>query len=437
MHFELGVYWMKKAAERGYSGFGLFAKLGVIYLFGGEGVNPDEKEALLWIDKAMTVNSEVYQHIGKSYYRGNFERFVPGLKAKVNYEKALQFLLKAIEKNPEDHSSHIAIVNIYFRGGHGVERDYKKALLYVEMIPPDGRLSVIPLMVMIYGRGGDGVIKDLDKAFELCTKSLFKLSLQEGQLHQFSIYPPDYEKALRCYEACLNSWEREATVRIGMMYLKGLGVKKNLTTACSYFSESSSPYWEGFVLSSGISGIDIDYKSIFKLYGGVSSDDEYFGQAMNAIGKLYQDGLGVEQSYTKAKEHFILGIENGCSEAYNSMGDMYKHGFGVEIDYHKAFELYAKAAEEPFDNGGQFNLGMMYIEGKGTEVDYRRASYWFERAHTFGNEQANSSFITLTKILASHCIHPPIQYSPGRLQFFHVEHNQQQNIANASEQGNR
>lgn len=430
IELEMGVYWLKKAVEGGCNDFHLLVGLGSFYLIGGEGVDADEKEAQLWINKAMSIDNSAYCYIGFRYFWGNFSDEIPYLKIKPNYEKASKFLVKSLEENSsDDYPCLETLAKIYYSGGYGVERDYKTALYYAEKIPLAYKGESIRIMISIYGQGGDGVIKDLDKAFELCTKHLWDLSLEEGLLYQFHMYPPNYQRALKNYETAIER-SLAASPRIGMMYFKGLGVKKNLATACSFFSRSRSPFWKGFAMSCGVSVIDIDYKCIFKLYSEVSSDDEYYGQAMNAIGKLYQDGLGVEQNYEKAKEYFNLAVKRGCSEAFNSMGDMYKYGYGVEIDYYKAFELYTNAAEEAFDTGGQFNLGMMYIEGKGTEVNYERALYWFERAHTFGNEQVNSSFIALAKAL----VESSKMKSKERLQFFHVEDNEQQNIANKNKQ---
>lgn len=61
---------------------------------------------------------------------------------------------------------------------------------------------------------------------------------------------------------------------------------------------------------------------------------------------------------------FKGAAKENCHEAFNSLGDVYNYGLGVDIDYEEAFKWYSKAAEEPMDNGGQFNLALMYGEGK-------------------------------------------------------------------------
>ncbi|CAO3629737.1 unnamed protein product [Mucor hiemalis] len=394
MHFELAVFWLRKAVEGGLVDYNLFLSLGVIYLIGGEGVSADEKEAMSWINKATALYAVGYKVIGMCYFRGDFTALLPSSNVKIDYKKALEYLLQAAENYTEDYSSLEKIVTIYFKGGHGVEKNYEKALFYGEKIPLRFRGEAAELMMDLY--------------------------LEAGLLHQFCKYPPDYKLALDNYLKFRDGYRGDAMLRIGMLYLRGLGVKKNLSTACSFICQSTSPYWKGFVKSSGFSGIEIDYEAVFKVYLATSENDEYFGQALNAIGRLYQQGLGVEQSHTKANSKFIQAAEIGCSEAYNSLGDVYKYGYGEDVDYDKAFEWHSKAAKEPYDNDGQFKLGMMYIEGKGTEFDPERALYWFERAQVFGNEKAHPSFITMVKAFWSRTNVAPSPRNREPLQFFHL-----------------
>ncbi|CAO3629733.1 unnamed protein product [Mucor hiemalis] len=431
MQFELAVYWLKKAAEGGFRSYDISLLLGVIYFVGGGGVAVDEKEAMVWITEAASYQPTCLGLVGDWFMHGPSKHALPIPAIKIDYKRALMLYDEAIKVNVKDSGSVAKMAHIYFTGGYGVQKNYEKALLYAEQVSHFERGSVIKTMIKIYGQGGFGVTKDLDKAFELCEDEVdVFISPERGFLHQFCVYPPEYLKAFENYERAIERFPEEMSPRIGMMYLKGLGVEKNLATACSFIDQSTSPYWKGFMETSGISGVKINYRSAFEWYESTTSNDEYYGQALNAIGKLYQQGLGVKQSHKKANEYFILAAENNCSEAYNSFGDMYKYGYNVDVDNYKAFEWYSKAAEEPFDNGGQFNLGMMYIEGKGTEFNPERALYWFERAYTFGNEQVNSSFITLAKVLAEQA---PLTKKKS-LQFFHLENHQKSNSANADEE---
>ena len=63
------------------------------------------------------------------------------------------------------------------------------------------------------------------------------------------------------------------------------------------------------------------------------------------IGFLYQEGNGVEQSYSKAKEWYEKAAENGSEHAMFGIGFLYEKGNGVEQSYRKAKEWYKKSAD--------------------------------------------------------------------------------------------
>ena len=66
---------------------------------------------------------------------------------------------------------------------------------------------------------------------------------------------------------------------------------------------------------------------------------------------------------------------------------MYDEGLGIEQDYAKAREWYEKAAANG-NNAAQANLGVMYYLGNGVEKDYAKAIEWFGKAASNGNVSA-------------------------------------------------
>ena len=61
---------------------------------------------------------------------------------------------------------------------------------------------------------------------------------------------------------------------------------------------------------------------------------------------MYQNGWGVEQSYSQAVSWFRKAAEQGNTEALASMGLMYLKGWGVTQNYDTALEWYGKAAAQ-------------------------------------------------------------------------------------------
>jgi TPR repeat protein len=55
-------------------------------------------------------------------------------------------------------------------------------------------------------------------------------------------------------------------------------------------------------------------------------------QAQNAIGWLYERGLGVTQDYSEAMRLFRLAAEQGNAPAQSNIGRLYENGWGVAQD---------------------------------------------------------------------------------------------------------
>ncbi len=102
--------------------------------------------------------------------------------------------------------------------------------------------------------------------------------------------------------------------------------------------------------------------------------------AMNEIGVAYfkgTDGLG--QDYAKAVEWFEKSANGGIAVAMNNMGIVYRDGIGVETDQAEAHAWFLKAAEAGHA-WAQFSAGKNYLEGAGVEQDLAEAERWSEKA---------------------------------------------------------
>ncbi len=69
-------------------------------------------------------------------------------------------------------------------------------------------------------------------------------------------------------------------------------------------------------------------------------------RALNSLGWMYQNGLGVKQDYTRALFWHLRAAEKGDSAAQNNTGWMYRYGLGVEQDRTMAIFWYQKAAKQ-------------------------------------------------------------------------------------------
>ena len=109
-----------------------------------------------------------------------------------------------------------------------------------------------------------------------------------------------------------------------------------------------------------------DYKRAKSYYEqAVALND---AEAMNNLGMIYDEGLGIPTNYAKAKELFDRAISLGYLFATINLGNLYLRGTGVPKDYTRAKQLYEQASEAGYAEGLS-NLAVMYEHGLGIPVD--------------------------------------------------------------------
>lgn len=123
-----------------------------------------------------------------------------------------------------------------------------------------------------------------------------------------------------------------------------------------------------------------------------------YAPALYRLGSLYNDGLGVSQSFSDANVYFkkAFNIISGKPAAKldpweeTTMGVLYIRGYFVTKDENQAFKWYQKSAQDGCIIG-QYNLGWAYSEGTGTSVDKRAAFEWYTKAAQAGFPMAQNN----------------------------------------------
>ena len=105
------------------------------------------------------------------------------------------------------------------------------------------------------------------------------------------------------------------------------------------------------------------------------------GRAYTDLGRMYEQGNGVEQDYEKALEYYRLSAEaeNPDFKGMRYAGLMYRDGVGVEQNAAEAVVCF-KFAAEAGDVSAAYFLGLMYEEGDGIEKNVAEAKKWYEKA---------------------------------------------------------
>ena len=110
-------------------------------------------------------------------------------------------------------------------------------------------------------------------------------------------------------------------------------------------------------------------------------------QACFALGKIYDEGLGVEVDHKEGLKWFEKAADRGDADAQNIVGNYYNNGEFVAQDYEKAFKYYQMAALQGH-LWGMYNLGGYYASGVGTDIDLMKAGEWLRKAADGGLQEA-------------------------------------------------
>ena len=167
-----------------------------------------------------------------------------------------------------------------------------------------------------------------------------------GRLYEFA-EKPDYRRARKWYTRALkqhSSDTPDAAYRLGWLYERGLGGKKDIQKACRLYRKAAKAGCAeaqralGYLYDKGL-GLPRSYAKAYKWYARAALQvDE---TACNNIGVLYHDGKGVRRSKSLAKKWYKLAARAGSIRALSNLGDLYEDAGRLK----KAVRYYRRAAE--------------------------------------------------------------------------------------------
>ena len=130
--------------------------------------------------------------------------------------------------------------------------------------------------------------------------------------------------------------------------------------------------------SAGVAQADVGRNSYDR--GDIKSGLDYWRPLANKgnpaaqlkLGRMYEEGNGVEKNLTLALSWYKKAADQGNAEAQFNVGTMYDQGEGVTADKSQAIAWYKKAAAQGYLNA-QYNLGVVYDTGQGVAQDKPQA----------------------------------------------------------------
>lgn len=109
--------------------------------------------------------------------------------------------------------------------------------------------------------------------------------------------------------------------------------------------------------------------------------------AQNNMGHMYEEGLGVRQSYAEAMRWYRLAASAELPEAQYNIGLLYYYGYGVSQNPREALRWFRLAAAQNLPNA-QFMIGRVFHQTEGFEPDFTEARRWYSMAARLGHAES-------------------------------------------------
>lgn len=271
---------------------------------------------------------------------------------------------------------------------------------------------------------GWGTTQDAESAFflfhELANQDFYPAMLELGKCYADGLgVKANMEEAFNLFTKIWNETKgySEAGFYVARFYENGYGTSVDKAKAYDCYKEVADNFDDKFAAYAaqcvgrfhqyGIGGAEIDGIEAMVNYRralekGVVDPETYIN-----IGALYEDGVGVAQSYEKALEYYQKFADTVGDYGSGLIGDFYYQGKGVPQDYAKAFQYYSNIEKEDaviknklvswvYGNTA-FSLARCYQNGHGTEVNMEKARKFYELAAEYENEDATKALLELEK----------------------------------------
>ena len=191
-----------------------------------------------------------------------------------------------------------------------------------------------------------------------------------------------------------NEGKLEDQMNLGYMYLYGTnGVEQNFDNALKYYTmaaEQKDPIALNNLGSLYFNGIGVPINTTKALDFFQQSAELGNDNAALNLAFIYLTG-GKKDSFrnSQAIKMFQASSQNGNKIAKFMLGYAYYKGFVVDKDYEKAFKLIRSATEEDSNiDEAHLTLAKMYIEGHGTVQNYNNGIRNYRIAVNQGNVEA-------------------------------------------------
>lgn len=306
----------------------------------GEGVDANTDLMVAYYQKAIDAgyNWCAYR-LGNYYYdRGD-------------YANALTHYVKCGSSENGWRSEALYKAGYMHERGEGTQRDktqainyYRKSVQYSRELECDARLALIEM----------GVTVDGQSEFVDASKTML-MGLNRSQ-----IYYRGYE-----YENGLN--DRYVSLPKAYAFYKA-AAERDYTKA---YTKMGEIYISRFYPFNDKTKSDKYYQKAFKAY---KQKEETSGEACYELGRMYQNGWGVNVDQEQAKYYYKSGALLGDEDAAWRFGLICLE----EMEYSEAYKFFLKAAEAG-QGMAMYELARLLEEGMGVSKSLEKAVEWYEK----------------------------------------------------------
>lgn len=209
--------------------------------------------------------------------------------------------------------------------------------------------------------------------------------------------PRNDGRALELFEKAAAAGHTRAQINLGILYLRGLGVPRDLVQARAWLEKAAASgdpqalYTLGRAMSESTEQIGADPVRAADLYRKAAEK----GHALAGLryGLALSEGSGIKRDIPTAQRWLMQARENGVPEAALALGDMAartpasRDKAANERVVQSALSWYELAAHAGVPSA-QFKLANAYFAGVGVPRDAGQALLWYSRAAQQGLPQA-------------------------------------------------
>ena len=226
------------------------------------------------------------------------------------------------------------------------------------------------------------------------TNSIHIVAIALGLAFSFPTAVRAEEKPIEQITAAADKGDADAQYRLAQSYLRGIGVKKNLTTAFELIQKAAA---QGH--AEAIGGVGYFHANGFGVKKDLAVAADWFrkgaekggAKAQLNYGQALLKGRGVVADEAEGMKWIDKAIAQNLPHAHFAKGEFYYHGLhGYAQDYRKACEHLMKAAEA--DHASAENMvGSMYELGQGVPIDLGKAEFWYRKSAEQGDPKGMSN----------------------------------------------